>query len=114
VHDVGALVWNARRGGDAVLVVPNNGGGGIFPTLEQRSLPELDELFVTPHGVDLRSVAIAAGAGHALVERARDLVPAVLGAHGAGGIHVVEVRIDAERDRARRAEVRSAIDRAVA
>jgi 2-succinyl-5-enolpyruvyl-6-hydroxy-3-cyclohexene-1-carboxylate synthase len=113
IHDVGALVWNARRDLDAVLVVPNNGGGAIFSLLEQRSLPELDELFTTPHRVGLEAVVRAAGAGYVRAERSSDLVPAVRRAIDAGGVHVVEVPIDRERDRSRRADVRSAIEETV-
>jgi 2-succinyl-5-enolpyruvyl-6-hydroxy-3-cyclohexene-1-carboxylate synthase len=113
LHDVGALVWNARRGAGAVFVVANNGGGRIFSLLEQRTLPELDELFTTPHGTDLGSIASAAGAGHARVERADALADGVRRAMDAGGVWVVEVVLDPERDRARRAEVAHAVEEAL-
>jgi 2-succinyl-5-enolpyruvyl-6-hydroxy-3-cyclohexene-1-carboxylate synthase len=114
LHDIGALGWNARRGIDAVFVVPNNGGGAIFRSLEQRSLPELEELFTTPHGIDLGATVRAAGAHHTRVERSRDLLPAIAARRAFGGIHVVEVVIDAERDRARRDEIRHAVANAAA
>jgi len=110
LHDVGALVWNARRGFDAVLVVANNGGGAIFSLLEQSSLPEIDELFTTPHGVDLGALARASGAGHRRVDRAIDLIPALEASCRAGGVHVLDVVVDAARDRARRHQIRRVVE----
>jgi 2-succinyl-5-enolpyruvyl-6-hydroxy-3-cyclohexene-1-carboxylate synthase len=112
LHDAGAVLWNARRDPGLVVVVSDNGGGQIFASLGQRGLPrdELDRLFVTPSDVDLAMLCGAAGAGHTRVERAVDLLPAVRSASAAGGLHVVQVMIDAERDRARRAALRAAVE----
>jgi 2-succinyl-5-enolpyruvyl-6-hydroxy-3-cyclohexene-1-carboxylate synthase len=110
LYDAGALLWNARRGTDLVVVVNDNAGGQIFAGLEQRELPaeELERLFVTPPGIDLEQFCAAAGAGHTRVERAADLVPA-LDAAATGGVQVVHVGIDAKRDRARRAEFQNTV-----
>jgi 2-succinyl-5-enolpyruvyl-6-hydroxy-3-cyclohexene-1-carboxylate synthase len=113
LHDIGALVWGARRGLDAVIVVPNNGSGAIFSLLEQRVLPELEELFTTPHDADLGAIARAAGAGHLRIERASGVAAAVHEAHRTGGVYVVEVVIDAERDRVRREEVAFVVNASV-
>jgi 2-succinyl-5-enolpyruvyl-6-hydroxy-3-cyclohexene-1-carboxylate synthase len=111
LHDAGALLWNAGRGIDLVVVVNDNAGGQIFAGLGQRELPgdELDRLFVTPHGVDLERLCGAAGAGHTRVERAAELRAAVTSASASGGLQVIQVMIDAERDRARREELRVAV-----
>jgi 2-succinyl-5-enolpyruvyl-6-hydroxy-3-cyclohexene-1-carboxylate synthase len=110
LHDVGSLIWSASRGLHCIVVVPNNDGGAIFSFLPQRALPEFEELFATPHGLELGAICRAAGAGHARVERAADLIPAVERARGAGGVHVVEVPID----RARNLELHDAVREAVA
>ena len=109
LHDVGSLLWSARRGAHATLVVLHNGGGTIFSFLPQRELPELDELFTTPHGLDLGAICVAAGAGHERVARSAELVPAVERSMRTDGVGVVEVLVDAELNRARHGEVASAV-----
>ena len=113
LHDASSLLWSAGRGHDAVFVVPNNDGGAIFSFLPQRDLPEFERLFLTPHGLDLSKVAEAAGARHALVERAVDLAPAVAEASRSGGVWILEVPSDRDLNVARHAEVNAAVAEAL-
>ena len=113
LHDVGSLLWSAKRGCDCIFVVPNNDGGAIFSFLPQRELPEFEELFATPHGLDLSAVCAAAGAGHTLVGRAVDLIPAIERARDEGGVHVVEVPTDRDRNVELHAAVHDAVGAAL-
>jgi 2-succinyl-5-enolpyruvyl-6-hydroxy-3-cyclohexene-1-carboxylate synthase len=114
LHDVGSLLWSARRGHDCVFVVANNDGGVIFSFLPQRELPEFRDLFTTPHGLDLAEVCGAAGASHVRIERASDLIPAVERGREAGGVHVIEVTSEPDANVRRHAEVHAAVADALA
>jgi 2-succinyl-5-enolpyruvyl-6-hydroxy-3-cyclohexene-1-carboxylate synthase len=111
IHDASGLLWGARHGRAAVLVVVDNDGGGIFSMLPQASLPpdEFELLFGTPHGLDLEAIARAAGIGVRTVDSAGVVVPAIREAEASGGVQIVRVRVD----RRRAVELRGAVSQAV-
>ena len=95
LHDTNGLLGVADRGLDAVFVVIDNRGGGIFSFLPQADLPEhFETLFGTPQPVDLTALAAAHGVPTFEVTHADALGPAVLDAIGAGGVRMVLVRTD--------------------
>jgi len=93
LHDAGGLLGASGRGLDAVFVVVDNGGGGIFSFLPQAGLPpeRFELLFGTPPAADVVAVAQAYGVAADRVERADDVGPAVERGVAAGGVHVVVV-----------------------
>jgi 2-succinyl-5-enolpyruvyl-6-hydroxy-3-cyclohexene-1-carboxylate synthase len=93
LHDGGGLLGAAERGLDAVFVVVDNRGGGIFSFLPQAGLPSerFELLFGTPPEADVVAVAQAYGLLAERVERAGDVGPAVERGLAARGVRVVVV-----------------------
>ncbi|MFM8896064.1 MAG: thiamine pyrophosphate-dependent enzyme, partial [Actinomycetales bacterium] len=95
LHDTNGLLGVDRRGIDLCIVDVDNDGGGIFSFLPQASTLEpaaFEELFGTPHGVDLGALAHAHGLP--VLDAADDAAVgvAVAAALATGGVHVVRVR----------------------
>ncbi len=79
------------------MVVVDNDGGGIFSFLPQRTeLTErrFEQLFGTPHGVDLCVLAAAHGVPAERVATRTGLQAAIAGALTRGGPRVVVVQTD--------------------
>jgi 2-succinyl-5-enolpyruvyl-6-hydroxy-3-cyclohexene-1-carboxylate synthase len=93
LHDSNGLLGAAARGADLVVVVVDNDGGGIFSFLPQAAAvpaERFEQLFGTPHGVDLVGLAAA----HGLIARVvdDDVGAAVAAALAEGGVQVLVVR----------------------
>jgi 2-succinyl-5-enolpyruvyl-6-hydroxy-3-cyclohexene-1-carboxylate synthase len=111
LHDIGGLLAARRHRLRAVFLVLDNDGGGIFEHLPIAAFPEhLDELFVTPHGMDLGPLVEACGVRFLRVERPALLAPALTDALRAAGTSVLVLSIDRARSLAahRRAWARAA------
>ena len=93
LHDAGGLLGAPGRGVDAVFVVVDNRGGGIFSFLPQAGLPteRFEFLFGTPPDVDVIAVAEAYGVAAECVERAAGVGRALEGALAGGGVRVLVV-----------------------
>jgi 2-succinyl-5-enolpyruvyl-6-hydroxy-3-cyclohexene-1-carboxylate synthase len=108
LHDANGFL--ARPRPNAVFVVVNNDGGGIFSFLPQARFPDsFETVFGTPHGRSFADLAGFHGLGHTLVEEATALIPAIESGIEGGGVHLVEVRTD----RAANVEHHRALTRAV-
>jgi 2-succinyl-5-enolpyruvyl-6-hydroxy-3-cyclohexene-1-carboxylate synthase len=97
LHDGGGLLGAAGRGLDAVIVVVDNNGGGIFSFLPQAAslpAPLVERLFGTPHGLDLVALAAVHGLTALEVDAAAHLAPALSSGLEAGGVTVIVVRTD--------------------
>jgi len=124
LHDLNALVAARLHGLSATIVLVNNDGGGIFSFLPQAQpaaavpgtgLPEhYEELFGTPHGIDVGPIVTALGGEHRLVTGAAGLDAAIHDSIGRPGVRVLELRTDRARNlelhRDLAATVRRALD----
>jgi 2-succinyl-5-enolpyruvyl-6-hydroxy-3-cyclohexene-1-carboxylate synthase len=105
LHDLNALAAAKLHGLSATIVLVNNDGGGIFSFLPQArteapgaGLPAYyEELFGTPHGIDLGPIVEALGGTHRPV-RARGLRGALAESLVATGVSVLELRTERARN----------------
>jgi 2-succinyl-5-enolpyruvyl-6-hydroxy-3-cyclohexene-1-carboxylate synthase len=110
IHDSNGLSVTGGPGPDAVFVVINNDGGGIFSFLPQAALTESFEvLFGTSHGMDFGALAALHRCGYELAVSAAELRGAVENARRAGGINLVEVRTDRTRNVRQHQEIWDAV-----
>jgi 2-succinyl-5-enolpyruvyl-6-hydroxy-3-cyclohexene-1-carboxylate synthase len=97
LHDANGFLGSHRRAIDAVFVVLDNNGGGIFSFLPQAALDvHFEDLFATSQDVDFHQLGALYGISVVDVRHAEELAPAIADAIGAGGIHIV--RAASERD----------------
>jgi 2-succinyl-5-enolpyruvyl-6-hydroxy-3-cyclohexene-1-carboxylate synthase len=115
-------VISKLHGLSATIVLVNNDGGGIFSFLPQAQpgvpagsgLPEYyEELFGTPHGVDVAPIVTALGAEHRCVTH-DDLEAAIRESIGRVGVRVLELRTERERNVQLHREAAAAVQRALA
>ena len=107
LHDLNALVAARLHDLSATIVLVNNDGGGIFSFLPHAQpgaaiagtgLPEhYEELFGTPHGVDVGPIVAALGGEHRTVAHG-ELAAAVVDSAGRPGVRVLELRTDRARN----------------
>lgn len=101
LHDLNALAlqheFESRADGGSripsvVMILFNNGGGGIFDLLPQRSEdPYFERLFLTPQIVDFESAAQAFNVLYKRVENLEDFRNTLDSWNGTQGVHLLEV-----------------------
>jgi 2-succinyl-5-enolpyruvyl-6-hydroxy-3-cyclohexene-1-carboxylate synthase len=120
LHDLNALVAAKLHDLSATIVLVNNDGGGIFSFLPQGTasipgagLPErYEELFGTPHGIDVGPIVTALGGEHEIVGD-DGLTAPLERAVARPGVQVLELRTDRARNVALHREVAAAVAAAI-
>jgi 2-succinyl-5-enolpyruvyl-6-hydroxy-3-cyclohexene-1-carboxylate synthase len=94
-HDMNGLLAARLHALDATIVVINNDGGGIFSFLPQASHPaHFEQLFGTPHGMELGPATAIYGADYQLVLSVAALGDVVRSSVVQSGLQVIELRTD--------------------
>jgi 2-succinyl-5-enolpyruvyl-6-hydroxy-3-cyclohexene-1-carboxylate synthase len=116
LHDASSLLLGTgEREPDLQVVVLNDGGGGIFATLEHGQLGEQEEyretverFFGTPHTARLEALCAGYGVAHRRAETLADLEQAL--AAPVRGRSVVEVPVQRRGLRGLHARIRAAVE----
>lgn len=116
LYDAGALAGAVASGLAAVLVVVDNGGGGIFSFLPQARAVDagcFELLWGTPQAVDVAAVAAAYGVQVTELVAAADVGPAVAEAAASGECRLLRLRTDRRANVAVHEEIHAAVAAAV-
>lgn len=99
-HDMNGLLAARQHGLDLLVVLINNDGGGIFSFLPQADLAHerFEALFGTPHGLDFRPFVEGYGGHFTRVQAWPDFAAAVADGLVRGGLQVVEVPTQRDRN----------------
>lgn len=92
LHDLNALALGGVN--RLVMVVLDNGGGGIFDHLPQAALPEYEEGWLTPQRLSPTAAAQAFGLHHVRAEGVGQAVNAVLSALERPGATLIHLAVD--------------------
>ena len=71
LHDITGLIHDEKI--NLRIFVIDNNGGGIFSTLSHRGVAGFEEIFGTPHNLDLLKIAAAFGVSTSQVENQAEL-----------------------------------------
>ena len=72
LHDITGLIHNEKI--NLKIIVIDNNGGGIFSTLAHRGVEGFEEIFGTPHNLDLTKIAAAFGLATSVVSQQSELI----------------------------------------
>jgi 2-succinyl-5-enolpyruvyl-6-hydroxy-3-cyclohexene-1-carboxylate synthase len=112
LHDINGLLGATAP---MTMIVLDNDGGGIFSYLPPAQLPEFEQLFGTPHGLDLVEIARAHGVVAERIDDVHKLREAIAPDElaSAVGVRVLVVPIDRHASVARHQALWTAVGAAL-
>ncbi|MDX1469286.1 MAG: 2-succinyl-5-enolpyruvyl-6-hydroxy-3-cyclohexene-1-carboxylic-acid synthase [Acidimicrobiia bacterium] len=101
LHDSNGFLIDPRP--DMVVVVIDNGGGGLFDSLPTAAhAPDYERLFVTPHHRDLAALSAFHRLNYREADNARDVIASVDDGLATSGVSLIRVAVDRSDDLATR------------
>jgi 2-succinyl-5-enolpyruvyl-6-hydroxy-3-cyclohexene-1-carboxylate synthase len=98
-HDMNGLLASKLLELKPIIILLNNGGGGIFERLPVRNFePHFTPYFLTPHNLDFAHSAALYGLAHTRVTTRNDFQAAFNHSVGSGQASLIEVMTDAKTD----------------
>ncbi|QUH30463.1 2-succinyl-5-enolpyruvyl-6-hydroxy-3-cyclohexene-1-carboxylic-acid synthase [Vallitalea guaymasensis] len=98
-HDLNGLLVSQMEGADIVIVLINNGGGGIFRYLPQSQERNFEYLFLTKHGIDFSGLATLYNINYRLINDYEDFEISFKKAIESKGVNLLEVMIDSQESK---------------
>ena len=96
-HDLNGLTLADR--GDAVLILFNNDGGGIFEHLPQAGLPGFSKLWKTPLGLDYQQAARLFNVDYERVDTLESFAGSFERALESDNLSIIEIMVDSRHSR---------------
>ena len=96
LHDLSALVNHINE--NLTIFIIDNNGGGIFSTLPQAGVAGFEDIFGTPHNLDIAQVISGFGVDVQRVKSESDLQQII--AAQAEGLHCVVVEVPSREENA--------------
>lgn len=114
-HDLNGLLAARLHQLNLTIVLVNNDGGGIFSFLPQADFPEhFEQVFGTPTGLDFEPVVRMYGGGFTRAATWEQFREALTTSFKEGGVRVIEVRTDRERNVALHRQLWRTVEHALA
>lgn len=114
-HDLNGLLAARLHQLDLTVVLVNNDGGGIFSFLPQAAYPEhFEQVFGTPTGLDFEPAVRMYGGEFTRATTWESFREALTTSFEVGGLRVIEVRTDRERNVIMHRQLWGAVEQALA
>ena len=114
LHDLNALQTIVKYNIDLTIIISDNNGGGIFRLLPvAKSKKHFEDIFITPHNLDLSKIAKAFGAKYFSPKTLSAFEKAIITARSENGLKIIRVETNSKLSTETRQEYFTKLSRAI-